>query len=81
MTHSDDEDRDTDPSTLVLQRYDFPEGLIECAAKAAGVVAEEFASLLATFPKASDPSGAILRQEMAAACKSFERIARLLEQR
>jgi hypothetical protein len=78
LTRSDDED--TDPRTEALERYCFPEGLIERAAKNGAIVAEEFESLLATFPKGKNCADALVRAKMLEASKALRAIARLLEQ-
>jgi len=77
VTRSDDPDEDTD-RTRVLERYGFPEGLIETAAAKAGAVAEEFEALLATFPKCRDTADMLLRAKMREAAAAFRAIERLL---
>lgn len=75
MTLDDDEDTDR---TRVLERYGFPEGLIDALAQAGARHAEELDTLLSVFPKGRDCADAIVREEMCRARDALRRIAALV---
>jgi hypothetical protein len=75
VTLWDDEDR---TPTEALERYGFPEALIDRLARDGANIAEELDGLLTMFPGSPTTVDAIVRREMETARDALRRIARLV---